>query len=92
MLLLWYSTLRYRFALSKVLDLGSCGHFLWTHRVAWGSGAQQGELAVVLLAAALGLAELLRTLVIRQVNHLLDLLLILHLQIDTMGRCVRCFR
>ena len=50
------------------------------HRVSGLSAAQQSEATVVFLAAALCFPELLRTLVVGQVEHFLRLPLILHLQ------------
>ena len=51
-----------------------------THRVPRLSAAQHGEAAVVLLAATLRLPQLLRTLVIGQIEHLLGFTLVFHLQ------------
>ena len=51
-----------------------------TDLVPWRPGPQQSELAVVLLAAAFGLPQLLGALVVCQVHHFLGLLLILHLK------------
>lgn len=50
-----------------------------TDRVAWLPWAQKRELAVVLFAPAFGLAKFLRPLVVGEIHHILDFLLIFDL-------------
>lgn len=50
------------------------------HRVSGSSAAQQDEAAVVFLAATLCLAQLLRALVVGQVEHFLSFAIIFQLQ------------
>lgn len=51
-----------------------------THRVSGPFAAQQNKAAVVFLAAALRLAELLGTLIIGQIEHFLSFTLVFYLQ------------